>query len=167
MTRNQYECQRPKQNTKFQLLLGPWLCGRCWQVFVVQRYLYVVKIENGTPKRWLLFGGGHWLRLDCRFNSRKNLWKRSRHIRFSSFHVFEKISLHSMKLKVAIFFCHWNKNNGFQFRKQRFRNPCYACWVSLFWFVIHGGSNLFESLKQTLLFFLPMDFVLECLCSRN
>ena len=29
-------------------------CAHCWQVVVVQRYVYAINMENGTPKQWSL-----------------------------------------------------------------------------------------------------------------
>ncbi len=46
---------------------GPQICGRCWQVVVVQMYLYVIKIEKGTTKWWSLETSGRYL--EVVFNS--------------------------------------------------------------------------------------------------
>ncbi len=59
---DKYQCNN-SQTCVPRPTVGPQICGRCWQVDNVQRYLYVVRLKN--PKWWSLFGGGRWLSFDC------------------------------------------------------------------------------------------------------
>ena len=40
--------------------LGPKNSGRCLQVVVVKRVIYVIKVQNGTSKLWPLMPGGRY-----------------------------------------------------------------------------------------------------------